>query len=171
MSFIELAKDRFSVRKFSDKKVEKENLNAILEASRIAPTGANCQPQKIYVLDSPSAIEKINSLCKCTFGAQTILMVAYDKNLEWKNPLEDGVSAGVEDASIVATHMMLEAWELGIASCWVNFFSPSQVKKAFKLPENEEIVLLLPMGYAADDATPAEMHDKSRDLSDMVITL
>lgn len=171
MSFIELAKERFSVRKFSDKKVEKDKLNAILEASSIAPTGANCQPQKIYVLDSPSAIEKINSLCKCIFGAQTVLMVTYDKELEWKNPLEEGVSAGIEDASIVATHMMLEAWELGIASCWVNFFSPTEVKKAFDLPEKEEIVLLLPIGYAADDATPAEMHTKSRPLGDMIVTL
>ena len=171
MSFMELAKNRYSVRSFTDKKVEQEKLDAILETGRIAPTGANCQPQKIYVLNSPAAIEKINSVCQCVFGAQTVLMVAYDKNLEWKNPLEEGVSAGVQDVSIVATHMMMEAWELGIGSCWVNFFSPTEVKKAFELPENEEVVLLLPIGYASDDAAPAEMHTKSRGLGDMVTTL
>lgn len=171
MSFLELAKERFSVRSFTEKKVEQDKLDLILESARIAPTGANCQPQKIYVLNSPQAIEKINSLCKCIFGAQTVLMVAYDKNREWKNPLEEGVSAGVEDASIVGTHMMLEAWELGVSSCWVNSFSPSEVKKSFELPNNEEVVLLLPIGYAADGTKPAEMHSKSRNNEEMVITL
>ena len=171
MNFIELAKERFSVRKFNEQKVEQEKLDLILESARIAPTGANCQPQKVYVLNSAEAIEKINSVCNCIFGAQTVLMVAYDKSLEWKNPIEEGVTAGVEDASIVGTHMMLEAWELGISSCWVNFFSPTKVKEVFELPENEEIVLLLPIGYAAEDVKPSEMHTKSRSLDEMVKTL
>lgn len=72
-------------------------------------------------------------------------MVAYDKEREWKNSLEEGMTSGIEDASIVGTHMMLEAWELGIASCWFNFFSPTEVKTAFELSENEEIVFLLPI--------------------------
>lgn len=171
MNFLELAKDRYSVRSFTDRKIEQQKLDAILEAARIAPTGANCQPQRIYVLQSPEAIEKITSLCQCIFGAQTVLMVAYDKEREWQNPLEEGVTAGVEDASIIGTHMMLEAWEQGIASCWVNFFSPSEVKETFGLPESEEIVLLLPIGYAAEDAKPAEMHEASRALEDMVSQL
>ncbi len=52
MKFLELAKDRYSVRKFSDKKVEKETLDLILEAGRTAPTACNYQPQRILVLDN-----------------------------------------------------------------------------------------------------------------------
>ena len=112
------------------------------------------------MLQSKEALDKINANCKCIFGAQTVLMIANDRDREWKNPLEPGVSAGVEDVSIVATHMMLEAWELGIGSCWVNFFSPSAVKKAFDLPKNEEVVLLLPIGYTDKLSRPSAMHKK-----------
>lgn len=168
MDFMKLAKERFSVRKFTDKPVEQEKLDLILEAGRVAPTAHNNQPQKIYVLQSEEALAKINGLCRCIFGAKTVLMITNDKNIEWKNPLEEGVYAGVEDVSIVATHMMLAAWEQGIGSCWVNYFAPSEIAKAFNLPENEQLVLLLPLGYAAEGAAPAPLHEASRDLKEMV---
>ena len=56
----------------------------------------------------------------------------------------------------MATHIMLEAWELGIGSCWVNLFFNAEVEKAFALPENEKAVLLMPLGYAAEDSKPVE---------------
>ena len=59
MDFLELAKERYSVRKFSDKKVEREKLDAILEAGRCAPTAVNYQPQRVLVLESPEALEKL----------------------------------------------------------------------------------------------------------------
>ena len=138
------------------------------------------------MLQSKEALDKINENCKCIFGAQTVLMITNDRDREWKNPLEPGVAAGVEDVSIVAAHMMLEAWELGIGSCWVmmleawelgigscwvNFFSPSAVKKAFDLPKNEEVVLLLPIGYTDKLSRPSAMHKKSREMEDMVTVL
>ena len=51
MNFLQLVKERYSVRKFSDKKVEKEKLNLILEAGRVAPTAVNYQPQRILVIE------------------------------------------------------------------------------------------------------------------------
>ena len=168
MDFMNLAKERFSVRKFTDKPVEQEKLDVILEAGRVAPTAHNNQPQKVYVLQSEEALAKINSLCRCIFGAKTVLMITNDKNLEWQNPLEEGVYAGVEDVSIVATHMMLAAWEQGIGSCWVNYFAPTEIAKAFNLPANEQLVLLMPLGYAAEDEKPAPLHEASRDIKDMV---
>lgn len=59
MNFMELAKARYSVRKYSDKPIEKEKLDLILEAGRIAPTGHNNQPYRVYVLKSPEALEKV----------------------------------------------------------------------------------------------------------------
>jgi len=70
MTFMELAKARYSVRKFSDKPIEKEKLDAILEAGRIAPTGHNYQPYRVYVLQSPEALEKIRGLTRCAFNAR-----------------------------------------------------------------------------------------------------
>lgn len=70
--------------------------------------------------------------------------------------LESGIRSGVQDVSIVAVHVMLEAWELGIGSCWVNYFVNSKLEKELGLPQNEKAVLLMPIGYPANDSTPLE---------------
>ena len=169
--FLQLATDRYSVRKFNDTKVEQEKIDKILEAAKVAPTALNYQPQKIYVLESEEAIEKINSLSKCIYGAKTVFMIAYDDDRDWNNELEEGSHSGQQDASIVATHMMLEAWDLGVASCWVNMFPNTKTAEAFGLPENIKPVLLLPIGYAAEDAKPAPFHTNYREMDDMVTKL
>ena len=168
MTFMELAKERYSVRKFSDKPIEKEKLDAILEAGRIAPTGHNYQPYRVYVLKSEEAISKIRSLTRCAFNAPVVLMVTVRKDEEWVNPFEHGIRAGEQDASIVATHMMLEAWELGIGSCWVNYFPVTQTADAFALPLNEVPLLLMPIGYAAEGVHPAHLHTQRRSNEELV---
>ena len=169
MDFIELAKARYSCRKFSPKHVEPEKLAKILEAGNLAPTAANLQPQRIYVLQSDEALAKINSLCKYIYGAKTVLMFAYDSAQDWKNPEETGINSGQQDVSIVATHSMLEAWNLGIASCWVNLFSNAKVAEAFSLPESEKVVLLMPIGYAAEDSKPhPKWHSERKEIAKTV---
>lgn len=168
MDFINLAKSRYSVRSFSDKKVEDEKLQIILEAASVAPTACNNQPQKIYVLQSESAIEKLKEVSKFVFGAKTVIMIASDRNAEWKSPLTDKYHTGEIDCSIVCTHMMLQAWELGIGSCWVGYFNPDLVARAFNLPENEQIIAILPIGYPAEDSKPAKGHYASKTLNEMV---
>ncbi|MCM1508801.1 MAG: nitroreductase family protein [Ruminococcus flavefaciens] len=168
MNFSELAQSRYSVRKFDGRTIEPDTMNAILKIGNIAPTGCNYQPQRIYVIESPEKIELLNSLSKCIFGAKTVLLFTLNTDEEWKNPLEKGVHSGVQDVSIVATHIMLQAWELGVGSCWVNYFSPSALEKAFNLPENEKAVLLMPMGYPADDSEPLKLHSECKNLSETV---
>ena len=117
MDFLELAKGRYSVRSFLDKKVEAEKIAKILFAANVAPTACNNQPQKIYILQSEEALSKLSSVCKYTFGAKTIFLLCYDENLAWQNPLTKGYNSGETDVSIVCTHMMLEAHNLGLGSC------------------------------------------------------
>lgn len=168
MNFTELAKSRYSVRKFEDRPVDRKTLDLILEVGNVAPTGCNYQPQRIYVIESEEKIKKINEISRCIFGAKTVLLFTYNTDEDWKNPLEKGVHSGVQDVSIVATHIMLSAWEHGVGSCWVNYFANSRLEKELNLPENEKAVLLMPMGYPAEDSTPLEMHGKCRDISETV---
>ncbi len=168
MNFSELAESRYSVRKFTDQLIDTDTMNKILTAGNVAPTGCNYQPQRIYVITSPEKIELLNQISKCIFGAKTVLLFTYDTSEDWKNPLEKGVHSGVQDVSIVATHIMLQAWECGIGSCWVNYFSLSRLKKEMGLPENEEPVLLMPVGYPADDSEPLAMHSKYKNISETV---
>ena len=168
MSFLELAKARYSVRSFQDRPIDEEHLNLILEAGRVAPTACNFQPQKIYVAKSVEAREKLASVCRCTFGAPVILVVCYDRERDWKNKLMPGYESGETDAAIVCTHMMLQAFDLGIGSCWVGYFNPKTVAETLGLPENITVSALLPMGYPAEDAQPLPLHSQFRDLADTV---
>lgn len=168
MEFMDLAKKRFSVRKYSDRQVEKEILEQILASSLVAPTAKNQQPQRIYVLQSEVDLGKLDELTHCRYGAQTVLIFAYNEDEDWKNPNEEGVHSGIEDVSIVATHVMLQAAELDVDTTWCNMFSNSKLEEAFELPKNEKSVLIMPIGYRAKDSVPAPMHEQTKPLDTIV---
>ncbi|MBW9212581.1 MULTISPECIES: nitroreductase family protein [Terrabacteria group] len=168
MTFEELAKNRYTVRKFSDCAVEKEKLDKILEVGNLAPTAKNGQPHKIYVVQSEEGLAKLNKLTRCIYGAKTVFIFAYDTNKIFKTSPEAKHNSGHQDVSIVATHMMFEAEELGLSTCWVNAFSNEEVEKEMDLPENEKVVLLMPLGYAHEDAKPSILHTTKKDLSEIV---
>lgn len=160
MSFMKLAKEqRYSVRKFSDKAVEKEKLDLILEAGRIAPTACNYQPQRILVIEDEAALEKIRQCTSCHFGAPVVLLICYDKTTCWKNRT-NGTIGGDVDASIIITHMMLEVAELGLGTTWVGAFNHQKARELFEIPDYLVPVALLPIGYPAEDAEPHPWHFK-----------
>lgn len=168
MNFMELAKERYSVRMFKSTPVEQEKIDKILEAAKIAPTAKNSQTQMIYVIKSQEALEKINSVCKCIYGAPLVFAIGYKKD-ETFGVAEDRVYGfGEIDSTIVTTHMMLEAWEEGIGSCWVGLFHDDEVHEALGLPENIRITSLMPMGYAAELCKPSDRHETYRPNEEMV---
>ena len=171
MTFLELAKERYSVRSFKNVPIEEEKMAAILEAARVAPTACNNQPQKIYVVKSESVRRELASVCRFTFDAPVIVVMAYDRKRDWKNRLMSGYGSGETDAAIVGTHIMLAAWEQGIGSCWVGYFNPDDVQSVLGLPEHIRVTAMLPMGYASDEATPLDLHSTYRELDDMVTEL
>lgn len=164
MDFMTLAENRYSVRKFDPRKVEPEKVEQILRAGQLAPTAKNQQPQRILVLQSEQALEKLGKVTVCTFGCTLALMVCYDDTLSWKRPF-DGKDSGDIDAAIAATHMMLAARELGIGSTWVMFFDPDAARKQFELPEHIHPTAILVMGYPAADAAPSDRHAVRQPLS------
>ena len=168
MTFQELARARYSVRSFQDCPIEEAELNLILEAGRVAPTACNNQPQKIYIARSEESRKKLASVCRCTFNAPVILVVCYDRNREWKNKLQPGYTSGQTDAAIVCTHMMLQAFELGIGSCWVGYFNAQAVSDILGLPENVTVSALLPMGYPGENAEPLALHSQYREFADTI---
>lgn len=167
MEFFDVVRDRYSCRKFDGRAVEPEQLKIILEAGRLAPTAKNLQEQKVYVVQSEDGLALIDELTACRFGASTVLVVAYDKNNVFTYP-GGKHNSGVEDATIVATHMILAAQAQGVNSCWVNLIDPEQVAAAFKLPENEEVVLLMPLGYGTEEAKPSRLHGMRKELTETV---
>ena len=120
MEFKEVVKNRFSCKKYSSRKLEAAKLEAILEAGRLAPTAKNLQEQHVYVVQSEEILAKIDGVTPCRYGAPVVLVVAFDKNNVFTYP-GGKRDSGVEDATIVATHMILAAADEGVDSCWINF--------------------------------------------------
>ena len=108
MEFTKVVAERYSCKNFSTRKVEAEKLTEILEAGRLAPTAKNFQEQRIYVLQSEESLAKLDKVTPCRYGASTCLVVAFDKNSVFTYP-GGKRDSGVEDAAIVATHLMLAA--------------------------------------------------------------
>ena len=164
--FLTLAAERYSVRKYSSTPVEQEKIDKILEAGKLAPTAANTQPQVVFVLKSDSAVAKANKISPCIFEAPHAFLICYDDTRVCGRGEQD--NWGDVDCSIVLTHMMLEAWNLGIGTCMVGMFKPEDASREFNLPSNLHPVLLMPFGYPAEDAKPAPMHTKYRPIEELV---
>lgn len=167
MDFSKLAAERFSVRKFSDRPVDAGTVNAILAAGNAAPTACDKQPQKILVVQSRDGLERFRKCTACHFNAPLAMIVCADTTKSWVRSFDGKNSADI-DASIVATHLMLQAAELGVGSTWVMYFIPEAVRTEFGLPEGVEPVALLPMGYPADDCAPADLHAKRKPIGETV---
>ena len=176
MDFMEISKKRITVRKFAQTPVEDDKIQKILEAGRWSPTAVNGQPQRILVLNTPESLEKVKAFCsfgygqkyvglaeECEdkkhgklnfyYGAPLVLLVTYDKNACWTHP-QSGKSSGATDATIVATHMMLEAASLDLGSVWISYFDEDKARELLHLPESWQTVCMLYIGYPAEDFVP-----------------
>ncbi len=167
MDFAKLSAERYSLRKFSDQKVEQEKLDLILEAGRNAPTAHNNQPQRIFVIQSPEALEKADACTSMHFHAPMTLVVAYDPEAAWKRE-HDGKNHGEIDASIAITQMMLQAADLGLGSTYVGVFEPEKLLEAF--PEMAGLcpIAMLPLGYPAENARPSKLHTMRKPMEELV---
>ncbi len=174
MTFLELSKNRYSVRKFSSKPVEEEKVEKILEAGRLAPTAKNSQSHKIFVLQSQASLSRVRAKTKMTYDAPLVLMVCYDKKISYKNPADTRIptyDGGELDAAIVTTSMMMEATELGLGTLWARGFNSQDIYDAFPEIADYELVCLLDIGYPAGDSEPSPRHSDRKPLSETVVKL
>ena len=161
MDFLQLARERYSCRKFADRPVEAEKLERILAAGIAAPTATNAQPYRIWVIESPEAVEKIRACTGCHFDTKTLLLVGGKADAAWVRKF-DGRNFADVDAAIVGTHIMLAASDLGLGNVWVGSFDPARIKADFPETEGYEVVCLFPVGVPA--AGPAPGHAQRQPL-------
>jgi len=167
MSFLELAKKRYSCRAYSDKKVEKEKLDLILEAGRVAPTARNLQPQRIIIIQEKEGFEKLAKAAN-VYKAPLALVVCTDTSAVWTRPNDQYKTTEV-DASIVTDHMLLEATDLGLNSVWICRFDVEIIKTEFNLPDNLVPVNILAIGYGTvEPQSPDRFESARKPLSETV---
>ena len=168
IEFLELAKKRYSCRSFTDKVVDEITLNKILEAARIAPTARNRQPQKLYVITKKEDLAKIDVVTKCRYNAPMVIAIGYDKEVVSAIPSFENRNFGDIDTSIVITHMILQAEELGVQTCWVGAYEHGKAEQVLGIPANVELTALLPIGYAAENGQPSERHTDRKAIAETV---
>lgn len=164
-TFLDMTKERWSVRKFAPEQISDEHMERILEAGRNAPSACNYQPQRVLVLQSEEAIERMRSVTHWAFNAPTVLLVCADLEESWKNI--DGCDSAEVDAAIALDHMMMEAWECGVGSTWVRGFDERVMRQAFNVPATWKIVAMMPMGYPSEKAHPSTWHFKRKEISEL----
>ena len=160
MDFIEIAKKRYSVRSYKDKKVEEEKLQKILEAARVAPTAANLQPVRLIAVQGREGLAKTGKGAN-PYGATLAVIVCADHGKAWVRPFDKKQTTDI-DASILTDHMMLQATELGLGSVWICYFKPDVIRKEFGLPDDLEPVNILAVGYSDEEAADPERHAQTR---------
>lgn len=169
MGFIDLAKLRYSSRSYKNKAVEKEKLDKILEAARIAPSAANRQAWHFIVIENKDTLKELWTTYKRDWlhSAPIIIVCCGDHNSVWIRSFDNKDHLDV-DLSIAIDHMTLQAAELDLATCWICHFDVEKTKHIFNLPENIEPIALLPVGYPAD-IVDINRHDTKRKAIDEIV--
>jgi nitroreductase len=166
MSFLELAKKRYSVRKYKDQPVEREKLLQVLEAARNAPSACNFQPWHFIVLTDETIKSKVaETYPRDWFKKAPVVIVACgDHSVSWKRA--DGKDHCDVDLAIAVEHMALAAAELGLGTCWICAFDAKRCHEILALPDNLEVIALLPLGYPEEERIP----DKNRKRLEEIVT-
>lgn len=162
MNFSELVKKRQSIRKYSDRKVDRTLIDKCLEAARLAPSARNSQPWSYIVIDDPSTIQKISAsafsgIYKSTrfAGRAPVLIVVITEKADYITRMGNhfrNTKYSLIDIGIAGEHLVLQAEELGLGTCWLGWFSARGVRKALDLPKSTRIDVLISLGYPLDPA-------------------
>ena len=149
MNYHELIYQRESIRNYDpEKPVDFEKLERILNAGRIAPSAANRQPWRFYLISSPENLEKIRTCYHRTWfsDAPHVLVVAGRRSAAWVRSF-DGYNALETDLTIAMDHIILAAEAEGVGTCWIAAFDPDKLRKTGLFETDEEIFAITPLGY------------------------
>ncbi len=153
MEFFDVISERYSVRGFTNQEVEKEKLDKILEAARIAPTGVNNQPFKVFVIETEKNKEILSEIYGAPWFVQApyVLAVVVCPDKAWTRPW-DGKNIAEIDGTIVMDHIILAATDLGLGTCYIGAFRANIAKEFLELEDGWEPVLFTPLGYPDAEA-------------------
>jgi len=158
MEFDNLIRKRYSVRSFTNQKVEQNILLEILEAARMAPSAANFQPWHFIVITEPDYLTEIQQAYPRAWfkEAPVCIVVCSDHLHSWKRK-PDGKDFADVDLAIAIDHLMLKATEMGLGTCWVCNFNLAVAREKLQLPDHIEPLAFIPIGY-----TDSQAPEKSR---------
>src|SRR3989338_298516 len=171
MAFLELVKQRTSVRKYDPRPIKREDIDRCLEAARLAPSACNSQPWHFIIVDNPELKERVSAaMLSGVYGLNSfaknarVLVAVVTEKSKWFtkvcNVLRD-TKMYLIDIGVSCQHFILQATELGIGTCWMGWFNEKAVKKVLGIPRNKRVEVIISMGYPASDFYPPEKNRKS----------
>jgi nitroreductase len=151
MDFQKLIRARYSCRAYRPTLVEREKLEMVLDAARLAPTADNRQPFRLVVLTTEGREAELRRVYDKRWFVQAPLVIAVVglPGEAWVRK-GDGWPATEVDAAIVMDHLVLAAADIGLATCWVCAFDPAAAREVLALPDGAVPVAFTPLGYADD---------------------
>jgi len=152
LDFFEVIRNRRSIRKYQDKSVEKEKLQKILEAARLAPSAMNRQPYKLIVVSKKDILSKMNSACNQDWKAPIMIAMVSIPKEAWVR--DDGEEYWKADAAIAMHQVSLAAFAEGLGTCWIAAFKEKEVKELLGVDSGSRIPFLSPLGYPAENKGP-----------------
>jgi len=154
MDFKELIRARYSCRAYRNNPVEEEKLAAVLEAARLAPTACNRQAFRLYVVPTADRQQALHQLYGREWLAQAPLLIgiAGEPGRNWVR--RDGRNYVDVDCAIAMDHLILQAADLGLGTCWIGAFDPAAARQLLELPPDWEPIAFTPLGYPADKSRP-----------------
>jgi nitroreductase len=149
MEFYEVIRTRRSIREFKPDPVPDNVLKRVLEAARIAPSGSNRQPWKFILIKDKETKEKIVPLAggQKFISEAPILIVACGYNIRYNRGGYMGDMSMLVDVAIAIDHLTLAARAEGLGTCWIGSFDNSRIKELLKIPQEVNVVALIPLGY------------------------
>jgi len=154
LDVFEAIKVRRSIRAYKDQPVEKEKLDKVVEAARLAPSAHNNQPCHIIVVSDAATRESLGTayVGQWLMQAPIIIVVCAVPGDAWLR--SDGEEYWKVDAAIAMENLVLTATELGLGTCWIAMFDETAAKKALSIPDYVRVVVMTPLGYAAEEKEP-----------------
>ena len=157
---------RRSIRSYNGKSVDDDKITELIESARLAPSGSNTQPWHFIIAKSKSMREKIADVCHnqqwmCGAPVHIVCVADISARLDGKicEPLEEGSSQfelkqSIRDTAIAAEHIVLEATDLGLASCWVAWFVQDDIRPVLDIPSDKFVVCVITIGYTDEAPKP-----------------
>lgn len=154
MNIAEISQNRYSCRDYKATPVSDEQLAYIQECVRMAPSAVNKQPWRFHVIKSEAAKQKLQQCYNRDWfkTAPMYILASVLHDEEWVRA--DGKAHGNIDVAIAVEHLCLAATEQGLGSCWVCNFEAKLCSELFQLPDNEEPVVIIPLGTPNCEITP-----------------
>jgi nitroreductase len=154
MELKEVIKNRKSIREYEDKAIPEDKLLRVLEAARLAPSGANRQAWKFVVVRDIQRRQKLAQAAEGqTFVAQAPVVIAAVATLP-EPMMICGVPAYAVDLAIAVDHITLAAVDEGLGTCWIGAFSQEAARKILNVPAKYKIVALMPLGFPKEPGRP-----------------